>query len=86
MTTPRITPSIGEMAMDPTPHIKTPNPPLNPKVHIHKMIVEAFFRFENLHEGCEDQNQLDNQLKMENPTNDLDFSVGHKGHQEALLE
>jgi hypothetical protein len=44
------------------------------------MIVEVFFRFDNLHEGCEDQNQLDSPSNMENPTDDVDFSVGHEGH------
>lgn len=50
------------------------------------MIVEAFFKFDNLHEWCEDQNQLDSQLGMENPTYDVDFSIGHEGHQEVLME
>jgi hypothetical protein len=29
------------------------------------MVVETFYKFNNLHEGCEDLNQLDNQLNME---------------------
>jgi hypothetical protein len=39
---PRIIACIGEMVMNPTPHIKTPNPPLDLEVHIHKMVAKAF--------------------------------------------
>jgi hypothetical protein len=36
--------------------------------------------------NSEDQNQLNNQPNMENPTNDVDFLVDHEGHQETLME
>lgn len=72
--------------MNPTPHIKAPNPPHDSKVHIHRMVAEAFYRFDNLHKGCEDQNQLDSQLNMENPIDDVDFLIDHEGHHEPLME
>jgi hypothetical protein len=43
------------------------------------MVVEAISRFDNLHEGCEDQKQLDSQLDLENPTYDVDFSIDNEG-------
>ncbi len=72
--------------MNPMPHIKAPNPSHDPKVHIHKMVTKAFYRYDNLHKGCEDQNQFDSQPNMENPIDDVDFLVDHEGHQEALME
>jgi len=83
---PRITPCISKMAMDPTPHIKTPNSLLDPKVHIRRMTTETFFRFNNLHEGCKGQSQPNSQSNMGNLTNDVDFSIDHEGHQKDLME
>lgn len=42
-------------------HILLKAPILDPNVWIHRMVVEAFDRFDNFQHGCDDQNQ--------NPTN-----------------
>ncbi len=50
------------------------------------MVVEAFDKFDDLQQGCDDQDQnpLDNQ-PMEDPTHDSNF-LNDQGQHETLME